>query len=154
MNILVRKALLSDFRSIQRLHLEIEREECSFDSNLVCDTFLSEEGIKRLKKDLENKNIYYLVAELDGVVIGFIDGEIQDKYFYKEKIAYIGHLCVDRNYRNKGVAQRLLNEFKVMVRNDGAKFLKLNAFPKNNPAVQFYIKNGFGEYSILYQKEL
>lgn len=154
MNLLVRKAMISDFKFIQSLHLEIERVECHFDSNLVKDTFLSKEGIKTLRKNLENKDIYCLVAVIDDEIVGFIDGEIQDKYFYKEKVAYIGHLCVAQNYRNRGIAQRLLNEFEVFVKNKGASFVKLNAFPKNKLAVQFYLKNGFSEYSVLYQKKL
>lgn len=154
MKILVRKAEKDDFECIQNLNLEIERVECSFDSNLVCDTYLLKDGIKTLNEDLKNENIYFLVAVVDDKIVGFIDGEIQDKYYYKEKIAYIGHLCVDKNYRNNGIAQKLFDEFVKLVKNKGAIFVKLNAFPKNNPAINFYLKNGFSEYSVLYQRRI
>lgn len=81
-------------------------------------------------------------------------GEIQDKYYYKEKIAYIGHLCVNKNYRNNGIAQKLFDEFVKLVKNKDASFVKLNAFPKNNPAIQFYLKNEFSEYLVLYQRRI
>lgn len=96
MNLLVRKAMISDFKFIQSLHLEIERVECPFDSNLVKDTFLSKEGIKTLRKNLENKDIYCLVALVNDEIVGFIDGEIQDKYFIKRKLHILGTYVLHR----------------------------------------------------------
>lgn len=86
-------------------------------------------------------------------VIGFIDGKVpDDEWWYKNKVAYLNHLCVDEKYRNNNIATTLLNIFEKDSKEKGAKYIRLLAFPKNEPAITFYMKNGFVEYSTYYNK--
>jgi len=154
MNILIRKATICDFDSIQKLNLQIEEAELPFDSNLIEDCILKEKGIQDLKKSIKNKKNTYLVAVIDNEIVGFIDGKILDAWYYKEKVGFLSHLCVDKEYRRCGIGTKLLNEFTEEMKLQGAKFIKLNAFPKNTAAISFYHKYNFLEYSVYYQKEL
>ena len=89
------------------------------------------------------------------IVIAFIDGSIpDDEWWYKEKVAYIDHLVVDKDYRKKGIATQLVNKFEELARKEGAIDIRLLAFPKNVPAVTFYNKNMFDSYSVYYNKRL
>ena len=91
----------------------------------------------------------------DEKVVGFIDGYVpDDEWWYKEKVAYIDHLCVDKDYRNRGIATRLVAKFEEEALKKEARYVKLQAFPQNIPAITFYNKNKFECYSSFYIKEL
>lgn len=154
MEILIRKASIDDFNSIQKLSLQLEKAEYPFDSNLKKECNLDERLVEKTKKDLNDKEKIYLVAEIDNEIAGFIAGEVLDKWFYKEKVAMLNYICVDKKYQNNGVAQCLLGEFQKIMKLKGSKYLRLNAFSHNEPAINFYEKNDFSEYSVIYQKKL
>lgn len=91
----------------------------------------------------------------DNKIVGFIDGNVpDDEWWYKKKVAYINHLCVASSYRKKGIATKLMVEFEKVAKELGTKYLRLLAFPNNKPAVTFYKKNGFLEYSTYYSKHI
>ena len=48
----------------------------------------------------------------------------------------------------------LFTGFENKAYNQGAKYIKLLAFPKNTPVINFYKKHGLMEYSVYYQKEI
>ena len=154
MKILIRKASINDFDDIQNLSLQLEEAELPFDSNLKENCNLDDRLIEKTKKNLDDNEKIYLVAEINNKIIGFVDGEILNQWFYKEKVAMLNHICVDKQYRNNGVAQCLLEEFEEITRLKGSKYLRLNAFSQNAPAINFYAKNEFSEYSVIYQKKI
>lgn len=69
-------------------------------------------------------------------------------------MAYLDCLCVDKVSRKQGVGKKLIDEFSSIVKKKGAKYVKLNAFENNTPAVNLYKKEGFEEYSIYYMKKI
>lgn len=111
MNVFIRKATIDDFEPIQRLNLQIEEAEISFDSNLLEDCMLKEKGIKLLKKSLKDKKITHFVAIIDNEIVGCIEGEVLDAWYYKEKVGFLSHLCVDKKYRRRGIGTKLLERF-------------------------------------------
>ena len=97
-----------------------------------------------------------LVYENDeGKVVGFVDGEVINKaWWYREKVAMLDYICGDEKYRRQDIAHMLFTEFENKAYNQGAKYIKLLAFPKNTPVINFYKKHGLMEYSVYYQKEI
>lgn len=151
----IRKVLISDFEDILRLQLQLEDTEVVFDSNLCEHFYDTEDGRKRLKKRIRSKSNIFFVVEDNGKVIGFIDGNVpDDEWWYKENVAYVDHLCVDSSYRKQGIATKLMIEFEKSVKELGVKDIRLLAFPNNKPAISFYKKNGFSEYSVYYNKRI
>ena len=151
----IRKVLISDFEDILRLQLQLEDTEVVFDNNLVNHFYDAEDGRKKLKKRIRSKSNIFYVMEDNDKVIGFVDGNVpNDEWWYKEKVAYMNHLCVDSSYRKQGVATKLVSEFEKSARELGAIDIRLLAFPNNKPAISFYKKNGFSEYSVYYNKRL
>ncbi len=47
-----------------------------------------------------------------------------------------------------------MDTFCEKMNEQGAKFIKINAFRENEPAVSLYEKEGFQEYSVYYTKKL
>lgn len=152
----IRKGTIKDYDALLDLHLQLEAAEIQFDSNVLPDCFATDKGRNRLMKRIRKRNSVLLVCENDaGKVIGFVDGEVMDNaWWYHEKVAMLDYICVDKNYRRKGIANMLFLEFEQKVHEQGAKYIKLLAFPKNTPAINFYKKHGLMEYSVYYQKKI
>lgn len=152
----IRKASIKDFESILKLQIQLDEEEIKYDTNLKTNQCMIDEGIEALKKRIRKRNnIFFVALDEEDEIVGFIDGMLwEDAWYYNEKVAYLGHICVDKKYRNKGYATMLLNEFEKIVKEKGAKHIRLLAFHENMSAVTFYKKNGFLEYSTYYNKKL
>lgn len=150
----IRKVKKTDFDSILDLQLQLEDAEYEYDSNLVKHCYATEEGKKRLKKRISKRsNIFFVAVNDDNNVIGFVDGYIpEDEWWYKEPVAYLDHIVVDKKYRKKGVASKLIEKFEEIVKENNVKRIKLNAFPDNTPAINLYTKFGFKCYSSYYDK--
>ena len=151
----IRRATIDDFDSVLELQLQLEDAECVFDSNLVKHFYSTEAGLEKLKKRFENEDVITLVAEEDNKIIGFMDGSIPtNEPWYIEHIAHIGHICVDKDHRRRGIATKLLDTFIDIASSKIFKSVRLNAFPKNKPAISFYTKKGFDVYVSCYSKDL
>lgn len=152
---IIRKAEEKDFEQVLDLQLELERTECRFDSNLIEGCYNTKEGNKQLKERIKNKNQIFLLAENDNRIIGFIDGRIMDEaIWYKEMVGILEHVCVGKEYRNKGVATLLIKKFEEEIRKIGAKYIQILAFLDNEPARNLYKKQGYEEYSVYYSKKI
>lgn len=155
-NIKIRNVKIDDFNDILKLQLQLENAESILDENLKMNCYATDKGKEKLRNRIYNKNNIVLVVENEKEqVIAFIDGNVpDDEWWYKEKVAYINHLCVDESYRNKGIATKLLYQFEILAKKKDAKYIRLLAFPNNKPAVTCYRKNDFIEYSAYYQKTI
>lgn len=151
---IIRKYKRSDFENVFKLYLALDDSEDKFDSNLVPSKKILEEDRKEVMKRLNKRSTICLIAENDGVMCGVIDGYIIESIYYKEKVSYLDHLYVIDKYRRKKVGQSLIEEFTKIAQQKNAKYLKLNAFENNIPAVNLYKKLGFEEYSIYYSKKI
>ena len=150
----IRKVNIEDYLEVINLYTQLHDAEKEFDDNLVEELIIDEEQEKRIKKKMKSRKEIFLVAELENKVVGLIDGFIIDDIFFKEKIAYLDHICVDRNHRNKEIGTKLIKEFQKISQKKGAKYVKLNAFVKNINAIKLYEKFGFKEYSRFYVNKI
>ena len=152
----IRKGNDYDFEALLDLHLQLEDSEVIFDSNLRPHAFATEEGREKIRQGIQAKDFILLVCENEfGKVVGFVDGEIIDSSLvYYEKIASLNHICVDRNYRRRGIADMLYSAFVEEVLKQEAKYIRVLAFPQNKPAISFYQKHHLLEYSVYYQKKI
>jgi ribosomal protein S18 acetylase RimI-like enzyme len=57
----------------------------------------------------------------------------------------IEDVSVDPNYRNKGIATKLLNHATTLAKRKGAKIVSLDVEKKNSKAISVYKKSGFRE---------
>ena len=146
----IRKVNIEDYLEVINLYTQLHDAEKEFDDNLVEELIIDEEQEKKIKKKMKSRKEIFLVAELENKVVGLIDGFIIDDIFFKEKIAYLDHICVDRNHRNKEIGTKLIKEFQKISQKKGAKYVKLNAFVKNINAIKLYEKLGFKEHSSFY----
>lgn len=147
-DITIRCANLSDVELIQKLNYKLfELEKENFDSTLILEWPLSEEG-KKYFEDLIN-NEYVIIALKNENVIGYLAGSINEKGSY-ELIQYgeINNMLVDDKYRGFGIGKQLINKFKEYCKSKNVANLKVIASAKNKKAIEFYRKQGFNDFDI------
>ncbi|MEW8049909.1 MAG: GNAT family N-acetyltransferase [Candidatus Thiodiazotropha sp.] len=66
----------------------------------------------------------------------FFSARVDDSY-------YIDAICVDSEYRNKGIGKSLLEKTIEKARKEGFSLLSLIAFVDNHKAIKFYNDHGF-----------
>lgn len=152
----VRKAKKSDIDDIIRLADQLRKTEAILDKNLKDDAYLSDVYRERQLKYISSRNKIFLVLEIDGNLVGYVNGYLVENndVYYKEPVAYLDCLCIDKSVRKQGLGKKLLDEFINVAKKKGIKYVKLNAFESNIPAVNLYKKEGFEEYSVYYMKRI
>lgn len=150
----IRKVKIEDYNQVIELYAQLDDAERIFDSNLIDTHEVPEEQKKKIEKRIKSRKGIFLVAVEDENIVGLIDGYIIDSIYYKEKVGYLDHVCVDKKHRNKGIGTKLIEEFTKKMKTKNVAYLKLNAFENNTPAVNLYKKLGFEEYSIYYMKKI
>jgi ribosomal protein S18 acetylase RimI-like enzyme len=73
---------------------------------------------------------------------------------FKVKVKNLKGMCVDKKVRKQGIGKKLIDAFSDIAKKKGAKYVKLNAFENNIPAISLYKKEGFEEYSVYYMKKI
>ena len=147
-NISIRKANLKDLENIQKLNHELfVLEKQNFDSTLVTDWPLSQEGKKYFKELIQKE--YVIVATDNSHIIGYLAGSINDKCSYSNvQYGEINNMFVDGKNRGQGIGKALINEFKKYCYEQNIHNLKVVASAKNKNARNFYQKYGFDEFDI------
>lgn len=112
--------------------------------DLEVNNFSSPWSLDNLKKELETQNndhLYYVV-ENDNDVIAFIGIWI----LYDE--AHIMSIVVDKAFKKKGIATKLLSEILKNFDNKIIKKMLLEVRNSNLPAIKLYEKLGFKQLYI------
>ncbi len=150
-NMIIRKAEIKDLKTIQNLNNQLfELELEKFDKYLIKGWSFSEQG----KDYFENaiKNSFVIVAEIDGEVVGYLLAEEVDIPYYSFKIAELCNMCVDENFRRKGVGANLYKEFEKYFKSQNIENFIVTASFKNESAKNFYKKMGFVETNSTFSK--
>jgi ribosomal protein S18 acetylase RimI-like enzyme len=85
-----------------------------------------------------------LVAEMDGIVIGFVIGDASGwEYGVPEHVGWIDTIGVDPLYQRKGVAQMLLKEMIVHLKKVGVDTIYTFVNWRDRSLLQFFDSMGF-----------
>ncbi len=114
------------------------------------------EFIKELNKVLGNKKVIILVAETSNEIIGYVYIR-----FYIWKWSEHPPLCVNmdevgvlKKYQKKGVATKLMKQAEKLAKKKGAKFVTLDVWKNNKPAIKLYRKNKYENFDTRMVKRL
>ena len=59
------------------------------------------------------KESYVIVAEINNQVVGYLLGEENNIPYYNFRIAELCNMCIDSNYRKRGIGNALYKEFET-----------------------------------------
>lgn len=127
-----------DFTNI-KIYNEISEEwlndYCKLDSINTYD----KGTLKQIFQNINNES-YFVSLLVDGKIIACGLGVLENDY-----IGLFG-IIVDKNYRNKGYGEQLINNIIKVGRDKGARKAYLQVVLNNLPALNLYSKLGFKEF--------
>ncbi len=114
-------------------------------------------GTEYFKNSITDDRACTLVADEDGMVIGYLTGWIyleQNPCRLFSKTAEIENMLVSQSYRSKGVGIKLVQEFLSWAREKGVDHMKVCALAGNVRTIEFYRRCGFNDYETTLEMRL
>ena len=158
-NLTIRRAASSDAKKIVELRL-LSQEHAEKSNPLIWR--ITEQGKKLLKQKVENdladNNIMVLLAETNGKIIGYVQGEVTSRSDHTPRtVGHVSLMYVVKQFRRKGVGRRLMKELCKFFNSNKAEDLTVRYIIGNKEAEEFWRKLGFESIittSSMYPKEL
>ena len=144
-NLLVRRASGSDIEKLVELRILLQRH-CEESNRLIwC---MTAEGKALLRGKVENELVdnkrRTLVAEMNGEIIGFIQGEVERRADYLPRIVgSISTVYVFAKFRRKGIGGMLVKSLVEFFNSEGVEDVTLRYIIGNKEAEGFWKKLGF-----------
>ena len=129
-DIIIRQAKIEDYKDICKI--------CCEDLGYNC----SEELVKERLEGLDKNNERVLVAVYNSEVVGYLHAQIYKTLYFEELINFLG-LAVSKEYRNKKVGTRLVNEIENWAKENGIKKVRVNSGFSRKEAHEFYRSLGY-----------
>lgn len=102
--------------------------------------------------DLRRNPEHALVAEADGLVVGYVCTRLYHDY----AIGHVANMAVAKEYQGRGVGKMLIRAALDHFRKCGMRYARIEALEDNYRARDFYLSFGFREVArqIYYLREL
>jgi ribosomal protein S18 acetylase RimI-like enzyme len=144
-NLTIRRAASSDAEKIVELRL-LSQEHAEKSNPLIWR--ITGEGKRLLKQKVENdladSNIRVLLAEANGEIIGYVQGEVTSRSDHTPRtVGQISLMYVLERFRRKGVGRRLMKELCKFFNSNKAEDLTVRYIIGNKEAEGFWRKLGF-----------
>jgi ribosomal protein S18 acetylase RimI-like enzyme len=133
----VRPARLADEEALTELEAVAWSAESGFPSTMAADQR------NAAFFDARNPPEAFLVAELDGRVVGYIRLKPPTKLPENAHVIQVQGLAVHPDARRHGVASGLLGAAEETLRERGTRKLTLRVLSTNEPAIRLYERHGY-----------
>lgn len=147
-DILIREARESDLLTIGNLTLQLIE---AMGNTEGIDIKLIAENCRNL---LSEANYYILVAEIKGVVVGFVNLTVRKTILHRGLSGLIDELIVAKGCRGKGIGRQLLSSAIEKSRKLGCCEVEVSTEKTNIKAREFYRQCGFAERGVLFEIDL
>jgi (aminoalkyl)phosphonate N-acetyltransferase len=129
---IVRRAVVKDCKWIYKFICDLEETEFEY-SNFE-DLYI---------RNITNPENIYLVAEVEGLISGFISCHGQTLLHHGGRVFEIQELYVKEEFRDKGIGQLLIKNLESELSKLDYKSLEVTANRKRTKTHDFYRKMGF-----------
>jgi GNAT superfamily N-acetyltransferase len=147
-DILIRKAAKSDLPAIGKLLAELVD---AMDDTEGIDIGIALKTCEHLLKDASS---HFLVAEIEGSPVGFINFTVRQTILHRSPSALIDELVVAKEYQGKGVGKQLVLAAIKKCKQLGCFEVEVSTEKTNVKAGKFYKKCGFNKRGILFEVDL
>jgi ribosomal protein S18 acetylase RimI-like enzyme len=144
-NVTIRRAASSDVERIVELRL-LSQEHAEKSNALIWR--MTEEGKQLIRQkvetDLADSNVLVLLAEADGEIIGYVQGEVTSRSDHMPRIVgQVSLMYVVKQFRRKGVGRHLVKELCKFFDSNKVEDLTVRYIIGNKEAEGFWRKLGF-----------
>ena len=147
-DIIIREARESDLLTIKKLTLELIE---AMGNTEGIDIKLIAENCQNL---LSEANSHILVAEIGGVVVGFVNFTTRKTILHRGLSGLIDEIIIAKSYRGKGLGKQLLSSAIEKSRQLGCCEVEVSTEKTNTKAREFYRQCGFTERGVLFEIDL
>ena len=147
-DIIIREAKKSDLLTIGKLTLELIE---AMGNTEGIDIKLIAENCQNL---LSEANSHILVAEIGGVVVGFVNFTTRKTILHRGLSGLIDEVIIAKSYRGKGLGKQLLSSAIEKSRQLGCCEVEVSTEKTNIKAREFYRQCGFTERGVLFEIDL
>jgi len=148
----IRSAAMNDAKQLSEVRVQIDGETEYLDRESG-EGFIDEEGFKQLiMKDSEASNHLFLVAEVNGEIVGFSRCEGSSLKRLSHKVEF--GVCVLKSYWGYSIGKNLLKESIRWADANHIKKMNLAVLETNKKAIKLYESEGFEVEGILKNDKL
>ena len=151
-NLIIRKALLTDFPTLLLFEQGVINAERPFDPTLKTE----QTTYYDLHQMITAPHIELLVAEIDGRLVGsrYARIETSKPYLQHKQHAYLGFMYVEPKYRGRGINKAIMDALEGWAIQQGITEMHLEVYDENTAAIKAYEKCGFSKYMLQMRKGL
>ena len=153
----IRKAKVEDIKEISNILMQVSKLHSDNRPDIFKDKKMSE-IIKWSEDILKDNQKIVIVAESESKICGVAVCKIKtinEHINIKDtKIFSVDELCVDKDYRKKGIGSNLIAEAKLLAEENNCNRLELNCWKFNQDAMKFYKDIGFEEQRIFFEMKI
>ncbi|MFH1585205.1 MAG: GNAT family N-acetyltransferase [archaeon] len=153
----IRKARKGDERDLMELYPQFWEIHNLIDPLIKPAKKLTRKSyLNGAKENIKKFKFGFLVAEIDGKVVGYIEFMIKknENFFKVKRYGYLDATVTHKNYRKRGVAKALTKEAIKSLKKRGIKYVKANVYNSNKIAIGVWKKLGFKENSTMLLKKI
>jgi ribosomal protein S18 acetylase RimI-like enzyme len=144
---IVRSATENDAKNLSEVRVQIDGETENLDREKG-EAYIDESGFKQIiKNDTESNRNIFLVAEVNGKIVGFSRCEGNKLKRFSHKVEF--GVCVLKEYWGYAIGKNLLIESIQWADSNEIKKITLNVLENNDKAIKLYEKYGFEVEGIL-----
>lgn len=147
-DVIIRNAKDTDYEMIKRLVKELYN---TLDIKIGLNEKLT---IKKYNELLEEPKTDILVADLNGIVIGYLTINYNKSLLDIDMTAIIDELVVTEDHRSKGVGTKLVTIAVKKCKYNGCSEIGVGTEFTNKKARTFYERCGFKEIGVIFEKAL
>jgi ribosomal protein S18 acetylase RimI-like enzyme len=138
---IIRSAMEKNAKSLSEVRVQIDGETENMDREQG-EAYIDESGFKQvIKEDTERANNLFLVAEVNGKIVGFCRCEGNQLKRSSHKVEF--GVCVLKDYWGYGIGKSFLEESIQWADTSGIQKISLNVLETNDKAIKLYQKYGF-----------
>ncbi len=155
--IVTRQATLADLETIRSLNQELcAKEHAEFDKTIDPNYPATEAGEAYFRSRLEQADSFAVIAEEDGVAVGYLVGALLEVEDYRtvKRSAEAENMFVKAEMRGRGVGRKLMQQFEDRCREKGVEVIRIVASSGNTDGIRFYESRGLKPVSVVLEKQL
>jgi ribosomal protein S18 acetylase RimI-like enzyme len=156
--VMIRAAVRTDLPAISKLGALLVRTHHDFDARrFIAATSQTEGGYASwLGSQLQEPNVFILVAELEGAVIGYAYAGVEgyDYMSLRGPAGVLHDIVVDPQHRGYGVGRLLLDAALAQLERRGVPRVVLSTAERNESAQRLFARAGFRRTMIEMTREL
>ncbi|AFS79524.1 acetyltransferase, GNAT family [Gottschalkia acidurici 9a] len=144
---ILRCPLKDDAIELSNLRIKIDGETENLDREPGEDLLTAEDFEKIIYEDSISPQNIFLVAEIEGKIVGFTRCQGSKLSRFKHKVEF--GLCILKEYWGYGIGKVMIENILMWADITGIKKISLTVVQTNTKAIQLYNKYGFVEEGLL-----